>query len=250
MAADVLLYANERMDDLLNSGLKIIQSRDVFSFSMDAVLLANWAPVTFKGRIIDICSGNGVIPILLSARTRASITGLEIQERLVDMANRSIQTNGLGEQIQMIQGDLKEAPKWLGTCAFDIVTVNPPYLPRDAGEANLNRSMALARHELACTLREVLHAASRLVKVGGRVAMIHRPSRLAEIMTEMKHVRLEPKKIRFVHPRPGEAANMVYIEAKRDAQPDTRVLSPFFVYRQDGSHTDEFMEIYYGKPRG
>ncbi|WP_028551891.1 tRNA1(Val) (adenine(37)-N6)-methyltransferase [Paenibacillus sp. UNC451MF] len=243
----VPLQPSERMDDLLTNDLKIIQSDEVFSFSMDAVLLGRFSYVPPRGRMVDLCTGNGVIPLLLSTRTKASIVGVEIQERLADMADRNVKINDLGNQIQIVQGDLRHIHNQLGSGAFDVVTVNPPYLPVPNGEQNINEHVAAARHEVFCTLEDVVRTSSRLVRSGGRVAMVHRPSRLVEIFCTMRQYKLEPKRIRYVHPRVGEEANMVLIEALRDGKPELRTLPPLIVYKNKTEYCDELMEIYYGK---
>lgn len=246
---NVVLQPSERIDDLLTNDIKIIQSDEVFSFSMDAVLLGrfSYVPLSPKGRIVDLCSGNGVIPLLLTTRTKASVIGVEIQERLADMAERNVKLNKLEQQIQIIHGDLKDMDKLLGQGQFDVVTVNPPYLPVVNGEQNKNEHFAAARHEVFCTLEDVVRASSKLVRSGGRVAMVHRPHRLVEILCVMREYRLEPKRIRFVHPRAGEEANMVLIEALKDGKPEVRTLPPLIVYKNATDYCDELMEIYYGQ---
>lgn len=239
------LLPRERIDDLLRNDLKIIQSGEVFSFSMDAVLLAHFSSVPAKGRIIDLCTGNGVVPILLTARTKAPVWGVEIQERLADMAERSVRLNGLEERVSISRMDLKEAHRVFGHGSFDLVTVNPPYLPAHAGEKNGNPHFAAARHEIHCTLEDVAAASAKLVKAGGKVAMVHRPSRLADILILFRQYRLEPKRLRFVHPRAGEEANMVLIEAMKDGRPELRLLPPLIVYQEDGRYCPELMRIYY-----
>lgn len=241
------LFEGERLDDLLTKGLQIIQSDEVFSFSMDAVLLARFCSVPARGRIADLCTGNGVVPLLLSTRTKAELVGVEIQERLAGMADRSVRLNKLEGQIRIIHGDLREAHKELGYGQFDVVTVNPPYLPVHNGEQNGNAHFAIARHEVHCSLADVLEACSRLVKAGGKVAMVHRPGRLADILCAMRQYKLEPKRIRFVHPRAHAEANMVLVEGIRDGKPDMRLLPPLIVYKDEQHYCDEIMEIYYGK---
>lgn len=240
------LHHSERLDDLLTNNLKIIQSDEVFSFSMDAVLLARFCTVPTKGAILDLCSGNGVIPLLLSTRTKASIVGVEIQHRLYDMAKRSVELNKLEHQIQMVHGDLKDYYRDVGHGVFDAITVNPPYLPAKSGLVNMNEHVAMARHETCCTLEDVIVACSRLVRYGGKVAMVHRPARLIDALTLLRQYRLEPKRIRFVHPRQDEEANMVLIEAVKDGKSEARVLSPLVVYNENNDYVDEIMEIYYG----
>jgi tRNA1(Val) A37 N6-methylase TrmN6 len=237
----------ERIDDLMTHQLKIIQSDDVFSFSLDAVLLARFCTVPNRGKIIDLCTGNAVIPLLLSTRSNAVIYGLEIQERLADMARRSIALNQLEAQIKIDHGDLKQAHERYGYGQFDLVTVNPPYLPIEAGVQNLNAHFAAARHEIHCNLVEVVSACAKLVRAGGKVAMVHRPSRLTDIMVLMREYRLEPKRIRFVHPRIDEEANMVLIEAIKDGKPEVRLLPPVIAFKNKTDYSDELMQIFYGK---
>lgn len=243
----VLLYEKERIDDLLTHELKIIQSDEVFCFSMDAVLLARFCSVPAKGRVVDLCTGNGVIPLLLSTRTKAEIVGVEIQPKLADMAERSVLLNGLQNMIRIVHGDLKDAHLVLGRESFDLVTVNPPYLPVFSGEAKANPYMAAARHEIYCDLEDVVAACARLVKFGGKVAMVHRPSRLADVLCTMRRYKLEPKRVRFVHPRAAAEANMVLIEAIREGKSDMRLLPPLIIYKNGNEYCDELLEIYYGK---
>lgn len=242
-----MLHPGERLDELMTHGLKIIQSDEVFSFSLDAVLLARFCSVPARGFVLDLCSGGGVIPLLLSTRTDAQITGVEIQSRLVDMASRSVALNRLEDRIRMVQGDLKTFHEQAGYGAFDLVTVNPPYLPANTGELKDNPSIAAARHEIHATLADVAKACARLVKSGGKVAMVHRPSRLAEILTELRAVKLEPKRIRFVHPYIGKEANIVLIEALKDGKPELRLLPPLVVHEPDGSYSGEVRDIFEGR---
>lgn len=244
---EITLWENERLDDLLTKQLKIIQSSEVFSFSMDAVLLARFCTVPKRGKIVDLCTGNGVIPLLLSTRTEAEIVAVEIQERLADMALRNVKINDLQKQIQIVHGDLRTFHWKSYENAADLITANPPYLPVHAGEQNENQYFAAARHEIYCNLQDVVSACSRLVRPGGKVAMVHRPSRLAEIVCTMRQYRLEPKRIRFVHPRNGEEANMVLIEALRGGKAEVRLLPPLIIYKSEDEYCDELLEIYYGQ---
>lgn len=246
MSHNSLLLPTERIDDLLTHGLHIIQSEEVFSFSLDAVLLARFCSVPGKGKIIDLCTGNGVIPLLLTTRTGAPIWGVEIQARLADMAYRNVLLNQLEQRLHMLHGDLKEIHRTLSYGQFDLVTVNPPYLPVHAGEQNVNEHVAAARHEIHCTLEDVVAACSKLARAGGKVAMVHRPTRLVDIVTLMRHYRIEPKRIRFVHARAGEEAMMVLIEGMKDGKPELRTSSPLIVYNNDGQYCSELMEVYYG----
>ncbi|KJB87967.1 hypothetical protein AZ66_10145 [Paenibacillus sp. E194] len=241
------LHPSERLDDLLTHQLRIIQSSEVFSFSMDAVLLARFASVPTRGRIMDLCTGNGVIPLLLSTRTNAQIDGLEIQPRLADMASRSVRLNGLEERIRITEGDLKAFTPDAERPFYEMITVNPPYMPLTAGDVKENEHYALARSEVACTLEDVIRTSAKLLRTGGKLAMVHRPSRLTDIIALMRTYRLEPKRIRFVHPREDVEANMVLIEAARDGKPDVRLLPPLIVYNEGNEYREELMDIYYGK---
>ncbi|MBW5449063.1 methyltransferase [Cohnella sp. CFH 77786] len=246
--SDVRLAPGERLDHLLTQELKIIQSPEVFSFSMDAVLLARFAGVPPRGKVLDFCTGNGVIPILLSTRTEAAIEGVEIQPRLADMAKRSVELNGLGDRIRILESDLREWPEdsaLIGT--YDAVTVNPPYMPVGTGELKDNPHLAMARHEIGCTLDDVTAACSRALRKGGRVSMVHRPARLADILASMRKHRLEPKRIRFVHPRLSGEANMVLVEAAKDGRPEARLLPPLIVYGEGGAYTGELLDVFYGR---
>lgn len=241
-----VLYEGERIDHLMTRDLRIIQSRDVFSFSMDAVLLARFASVPKRGRIVDLCSGNGVIPLLLTTRTEASIAAVEIQPRLADMAERSVRLNGLEERIEVVCADLRDVHEKYGYGSFDLVTVNPPYLPPGTGDRKLNPHIAAARHELNGGLDDIVTACARLLKTGGKVAMVHRPQRLADILVSLRANRLEPKRMRFVHPRIGAEANMVLVEAAKDGKPELRMLPPLIVYEQGETYTQELLDIYEG----
>ncbi len=245
----VNLNGDERLDYLLAENMRIIQSPSVFAFSLDAVLLAKFVYVPIqKGNLIDLCSGNGVIPLFLSTRTKGRITGVEIQERLYDMATRSIEYNGLQDRLKMIHGDIKEMPKFLGKEKFDVVTCNPPYFPTPSkDEINGNEHLAIARHEILCTLEDAIRAASELVKQGGKAAFVHRPGRLLDIVSLMRSYRLEPKRIQLVYPKQGKEANTLLVEAIKDGSPDLKILPPLFVYDHDNEYTPEVKEILYGK---
>lgn len=242
------LKDDERLDYLLAEDLRIIQSPSVFSFSLDAVLLSRFVSVPRnKGKIVDLCSGNGVIPLFLSARTKADIIGVELQHRLYDMAVRSIEYNRLEGQIKMVQGDVKEIPPQLGIEKYDVVTCNPPYfLAHELSDKNISEHYAIARHELYLTLDEAIESASRLLKQGGKAAFVHRPGRLLDIVTSMRANRLEPKRICFVYPKFGKEANTLLIEGIKDGKPDLKVLPPLYVYDDNDQYTDEVSEILYG----
>ncbi|WP_374722044.1 tRNA1(Val) (adenine(37)-N6)-methyltransferase [Peribacillus tepidiphilus] len=243
-----MLQGDERLDYLLAEDLRIIQSPSVFSFSLDAVLLSRFVQVPIqKGQLVDLCSGNGVIPLLLSTRTKGTIIGIEIQERLFDMAVRSIEYNKLSHQLQMIHGDIKEIPKQIGYAKYDVVTCNPPYFPTTSQEEiNRNEHLAIARHEIMCTLEDVIRVSSQLLKQGGKAAFVHRPGRLMDILTLMRSYRLEPKRIQFVYPKSGKEANTLLIEGIKDGSPDLKILPPFIVYDEHNEYTQEAKQLLYG----
>lgn len=243
-----MIKGDERLDFLFtDQSMRIIQSSTVFSYSIDAILLANFASVPLKcGRIIDLCTGNGVIPLLLSKWSKANITGVEIQAKLYDMASRSVELNEKNEQIKLIHGDIKTMPDHFGNNKFDLVTVNPPYFKTTNKEQhNANEYLTIARHEVYCTLEDVVKACSRLARSGGKVAMVHRPDRLIEIITLMQSYKIEPKRIRFVFPKQGKEANILLIEAVRDGKPGVKILPPLYVFDAKGNYTEELHQIIY-----
>lgn len=246
---DLILQGDERLDYLLAESLRIIQSPSVFSFSLDAVLLARFASIPLrKGHIIDLCTGNGVIPLFLSARTHAKITGIELQERLYDMATRSVVYNNLQDQINIVHGDVKEADKLMENVMCDTVTCNPPYfLAHENSERNQNKHYTIARHEVCLSLEEAIIAASKLLKQGGKAAFVHRPGRLVDIITLMRKHRLEVKRIQFVYPKEGKEANILLIEAIKDGKPDVKILPPLYVYDHNGEYTAPIKEMLYGE---
>lgn len=247
------LKDDERLDYLLAEDLRIIQSPSVFSFSLDAVLLSRFAsiPKSSKGKIVDLCSGNGVIPLFLSARTKAHITGVELQPRLYDMASRSVTYNKLNDQISMVLGDVKNATDILGVEQYDTVTCNPPYfLAHELSEKNVSEHYAIARHEIHLTLEEAIHTSSRLLKQGGKSVFVHRPGRLLDIVTAMRANRLEPKRMQLVYPKRGKEANTLLIEGIKDGKPDLKVLPPLFVYEDNNEYTVEIKEMLYGSSDG
>ncbi|MDQ0340622.1 tRNA1(Val) A37 N6-methylase TrmN6 [Caldalkalibacillus uzonensis] len=244
----VHLADDERLDFLPLNHLKIIQSQTVFSFSMDAVLLAQFAYLPLKkGKVMDLCTGNGAVALMLSTRTQAAIEGIEIQERLYDMAVRSVRLNHKEKQITIHHQDLREAQARFELGSYDVVTCNPPYLPAHTGQTNVNEHYAIARHELYCTLEDILSVSAALLKPKGRLALVHRPSRLADILTLLRRYRLEPKRMCLVHPKADKPANMVLVEGMKDGQPDLRLLPPLIAYTADNEYTPQMKRIYFGE---
>lgn len=207
---------DERIDDLQRNGYRIIQKKKGFCFGMDAVLLSGFAQVKEGEVAVDLGTGTGIIPILLEAKTKGKhFTGLEIQEEVAEMAGRSVRLNQLENRVDIVRGDIKEASRLFGKASFDVVTSNPPYMNDNHGLKNPELPKAIARHEVFCALDDVCREASLLLKSGGRFYMVHRPHRLAEIITALKTYKLEPKRMKLVHPFVDKEANMVLIEAVR-----------------------------------
>lgn len=239
------LKEDERLDDLQVNGYEIIQHPGKFCFGMDAVLLSNFARVKKGECVLDLGTGTGIIPILLTAKTEGEhFVGLEIQEESADMANRSVTHNHLEDRVEIVIGDIKEAVSIFGSASFDVITTNPPYMIGQHGIANASDAKAIARHEVLCTLDDILRESSRLLRPGGRFYMVHRPFRLAEIMSKMISVGIEPKRMRMVHPYIDKEPNMVLIEGKRGGNSRMQVEAPLVVYKEVGVYTDELLGEY------
>lgn len=242
---DPVIYPYERVDDLQRNGYRIIQNPDWFCFGMDAVLLSAFASVKPGEQVLDMCTGTGVIPILLEARTEgSSFTGLEIQEPVAEMARRSVALNRLNEKVSIVNGDVKEASSIFGRASFDIVTCNPPYMNNQHGLQNPSAPKAIARHELLCTFDDVAREAAACLRPGGRFYLVHRPRRFMDLITTLRAYKLEPKRMRFVHPFADREANMVLIEAFRGGGVQMHVEPPLVVYRDANEYTDEVRRLY------
>lgn len=239
------LMENERLDDLQRNNLKIIQKTDGFCFGMDAVLLSGFASAKAGEKVLDMGTGTGIIPLLLSAKTEGEhFTGLEIQEEIAGMAARSVALNCLEEKIEIVKGDIKEASRIFGAASFDVVTTNPPYMNDAHGLKNPTEVKAISRHEVLCTLEDVVREGAKVLKPGGRMYMVHRPHRLIEIINTMTKYKLEPKRMKMVHPFKEKEANMVLIEAVRGGGAWLKVEAPVVVYKEPGVYTDEIYSIY------
>lgn len=244
---------NERIDDLQLEGLKIIQNPDDFCFGIDAVLLSSFAKIKQADKVIDLCTGNGIVPLLLAGKTKASlIHGLEIQKTSADLAKRSVTMNGLDERIEIFQGDLVNLTEGQGACTniesatYQVVTVNPPYMIGDHGVTNAGDSKTIARHEVLCTLEDILKTSSKLLVDKGRFYMVHKPFRLAEIFTTMIQYKIEPKRMVLVHSKIEKEPSMVLVEGIKGAKSRITVEKPLIVYNEDGSYTNEILK-YYGE---
>ncbi|MBE6002665.1 MAG: tRNA1(Val) (adenine(37)-N6)-methyltransferase [Lachnospiraceae bacterium] len=235
----------ERIDDLQCNGYKIIQDTDGFCFGMDAVLLANYAlsAVNSETKLLDLCSGTGIVPLLIAAKTECrELTGIELQADVADMASRSIELNHQEHRMKMIQGDLREIKQMGMDSSMNVVTCNPPYM--NAGLKNSTDRKLISRHEVMCTLKDVCYAAAYTLKSNGKFFMVHRPNRLVDIFNELRRAHLEPKRMRLVYPYENSEANMVLLEAVKGGRVQLTVEKPLVVYKEKNIYTDEIVSIY------
>lgn len=240
------LKNNERIDDLQYKGLKIIQNEKDFCFGIDAVLLSDFAKGIKDGsNVVDLCTGNGIIAILLSGKTNAKeIVGVEIQEHVAEMANRSVEMNNIQDRVKIINEDLTKLKEKIKAGTVDAITVNPPYKAKNSGLINERDTKTIARHEISCTLEDIIIEASRELKSSGNLYMIHKTERLVDILSLMRKHNIEPKRIRFIHPNVNEAPNLVLVEGLRSSKAFLKVEKPLYVYKENGEYTDDIKEIY------
>ncbi len=245
MNKDIRLLEDESIDDLQLNNLYLIQKKQGFRFGVDAVLLSNFANVKNKHRVVDLCTGTGIIPFLVHGKYKPKeVIGIEIQEDMVEMATRSSKYNELDDTVKFINADLKdlELLKTLGT--FDVLTVNPPYKLNNSGIINPHDKLAIARHEILCNLEDVIIAARRLLKDNGRIYMVHRPERLIDIFELMRKHKIEPKRVQMIQPNINKAPNIVLVEGQRDGGAYLKWEAPIYVYNEDGTYTKEINRIY------
>lgn len=241
----VKLKENEQIEDLQCKGLRLIQNKKWFCFGIDAVLLANYCDFRKNSKVADLGTGTGIIPILLCGKKDVSrIYGIEIQREVAEMAQRSVELNDLSDKIQILNKDLKNVEDFLEVGSFDAVVTNPPYKLHGSGIINPDDKKAISRHEIKCTLEDVIKSGSKLLKHHGKFYMIHRPDRLVDIIYFLRQYKLEPKKIRFIHPKVGEKPNIFLIKAVKYSKPELKFDKPLYVYNDDGTYTDEIDEIY------
>lgn len=242
---DIKLLDDESIDDLQLEGLKLIQKKSGFRFGVDAVLLSDFANVKKNHRVIDLCTGTGIIPFLIYGKYNAKeIVGLEIQSDMVEMSIRSTQYNNLENTIRFENADLKDI-KFLNKLGkFDVLTVNPPYKLNNSGILNLDDKLSIARHEVLCTLEDVIIASRKLLKDNGRMYMVHRPERLIDIFCLMRKYKIEPKRVKMIHPNKNKAPNIVLVEGQRDGGQYLKWEAPLYVYNEDGTYSKELNEIY------
>ena len=238
---------NERLDDLQISGLFIIQDIKRFCFGMDAVLLSGFVSVKDGVKVLDMGTGTGILPLLLSAKTKASkLTGLEIQPESADMARRSVEYNRtvLQDRVEIVEGDIKEAGSIFGPASFDVVTCNPPYMKKGNGLVNPDEALAIARHELMCTFDDVSRAAAKVLTPGGKLFLVHKPERLSELLCTLTKYKLEPKRVRVVYPYADKEPEMVLIEAAKGGKSGMKMEKPLIIFEKSGDYTEEIKRDY------
>ena len=239
------LRENERLDELQRNGYQIIQNTDKFCFGMDAVLLSNFAKARKEDKVLDLGTGTGIIPILMEAKTSAyQFKALEIQEESADMARRSVSINKLEEKVSIITGDIKKAVELFGRSSYEVVVSNPPYMNQSHGIINPDSPKAIARHEVLCSLEDVISNASGVLKPNGRLYMVHRPFRLVDIIHLCVRYQLEPKRMMLVHPYVDREPTMVLIEAVKGGNRRMKVEEPLIIYSEPGVYSDKVRNVY------
>lgn len=225
--------------------LKLIQKKHGFRFGTDAVLLADFAKDIPSEKTLDLCTGSGIVPILLSHKSDAKkIYGLEIQEDIHEMSTRSVKLNSLEDKVELLKGDLKNILDFFPKRTFSLVTANPPYMKGGSGISSADYSKHVSRHEALCTLEDVISSAEKMLSLGGHFVMVHRPSRLTDIMYLMRKYEIEPKRLRFVLPKENAVPSLVLIDGLFKGGSELKILPPLILYDENGSETDELKEIY------
>ena len=240
------LKENERIDDLEYKGLKIIQNKDGFCFGVDSVLLSDYAKnIKKNSKVIDIGTGTGIISILLCEKTKLSkIYGIEIQEDVAEMASRSSKLNNLQDKFEVINKNIKDIFDILNPHEYDVVVTNPPYKKVNTGVKSIENKQLISRHEVECTLEDIIEKSSKLLKDLGEFYMVHRAERLVDIMCLLRKYKLEPKNIRFVHSKENEKPNLILVRAVRSAKEFLKIDKPLIIYKENGEYTDEILEIH------
>ena len=247
MKIDFQLLPGEELHYLIENKLSILQIQENFRFGVDAVLLANWAKVRRGDRIIDLGTGSGVIPLLLAYKKNPDrVVGIEIQAQMAELAQRSVQLNELEERVEILHLDLRKVKDKFPPNSFTMVVSNPPYFPLGSGEKNVLDAKTIARHEVYCTVIDLVAAASYLLGTRGRFIFIHRVERIPEIFHHMALKGLEPKVLRLIQPKPNEEPNLVLIEAVKEARPGLKIERNLVIYDQTGEYTEEVKEMYFG----
>ena len=237
---------NETFDTFFGGKIKLVQEKDGYRFSIDAILLAGFVWLKKGERVIDLGTGVGIIPIILGKRSEGAeqIIGVEIQEKLTELAKRNALINGLEDLIHIYQGDIRTMINIFPPSSFDVVVTNPPYYRVSSGRINSHSQKAIARHEVTCTIDDVMQSARYLLKEGGRIFVIFPAQRAITLLDSLRSASLEPKALRWVHSRKGEEAKFIITEAYKGGGEGVKVLPPLFVYSHDGKYTQEMKTLY------
>ncbi|NLY86765.1 MAG: tRNA1(Val) (adenine(37)-N6)-methyltransferase [Tissierellia bacterium] len=244
-----MIEINERIDIIPGTNYKIIQNKEKFSYGMDAILLSSFAKA--KGVVVDLGTGTGIIPLRIYNEKNVDIIyGVEIQEEVANMAKRSVELNNLQDKIKILHMDLKDLPKRFKKASVDVITTNPPYMKEGGALINPEENFAISRHEIACTLEDIIKISQYLLRPLGKFYMVHRPNRLVDIMYNLRKHNIEPKYIQFVQPKLSKRPNLILIEGVKNGKPDLKFHHPLIVYNEDNTYTDEIYKIYGMKIRG
>ena len=237
----------EEINRLLNyKDLKIVQNTDWFKFSIDSVLLSNFVKITKNTtNIIDFCTGNAPIPLILSTKTRANIKGVEIQKDVYNLAKKSIEINNLQDRIEILNMDVKDIAQKYESDSFDLITCNPPYFKlKESSIINDNDIKSVARHEIYINLDDIFKVARKILKNNGTIAIVHRTDRLIDIIDCMKKNNIEPKRLQLVYPKFNKESNIVLIEGAKNGKSSLKVLPPIYVHDEDGTYLEEIKKMF------
>lgn len=226
--------------------LKIVQNKNYFNFSLDSILLPNFAPITENTKLIlDLCTGNAPVPLVLTTKTNAKIIGVELQKEVFELAKESVELNDLSEQIELINDNINNIVTKYETDTFDLITCNPPYFKHsEQSITNDNEIKSIARHEIHMELEDVFKISKKLLKNGGSICMVHRTDRLMEIIEKMKNNNIEPKRVQFIYPKMNSESNLVLVDGRKNGKTGLKVLAPLYVHNEDGSYTDEVLKLF------
>ena len=226
--------------------LKIVQNKNYFNFSLDSILLPNFAPITENTKnILDLCTGNAPVPLVLTTKTNAKIIGVELQKEVFELAKESVEINNLSTQIELINDNINNIVTKYETDTFDLITCNPPYFKHsEQSITNDNEIKSIARHEIHMELEDVFKISKKLLKNGGSICMVHRTDRLMEIIEKMKKNNIEPKRIQFIYPKMNSESNLVLVDGRKNGKVGLKLLPPLYAHNDDGSYTDEVLKMF------
>ena len=246
MVINIEIKENERIDDLEFKDLKIIQNKDGFKFGIDSILLSDFSKnIKNNSTVLDIGTGTGIISILLSSKTNAKkIIGIEVQEEVADMARRSVKLNNLENKINIINDNINNVEKYLKKNSIDVVVTNPPYQKNNTGLKSENKKNLISRHEVECTLEDIISKSYNVLKDKGEFYMVHRPERLVDILYLMRKLKIEPKELQFIYPKYKEKANLILIKGVKNANEFLKIKNPLIIYNENGVYTKELLKIY------